>query len=326
MSRRSDRKAPMRRTALIKAAALGAAGVAGGLVAFTAWSARDAQRRVPPDGTFLDVDGARLHYVDMGSGPAIVLVHGLGGQLRNFTHSLTERLLRDHRVVVVDRPGSGYSTFVGTGGRGLHAQAAIIGRLITALKLDRPLLVGHSLGGAIALGVATQDGPPLGALALISPLTQPVDDVPAAFAALKKPSAVARALIAWTLAVPVGKLSRAATLAMIFGPDPVPADFGERGGGLLGTRPSAFFAASREVTEGGDELADVAADYGRITVPVGILFGRGDLILSPELHGGRTAAEIPGAELRLIDGGHMIPITAPDTVAAWIREQAARIR
>jgi pimeloyl-ACP methyl ester carboxylesterase len=315
----------MRASALFKGLAVGAVGVAGGLVAFTALGARDARRRVPADGRFVDVDGARLHYVDMGSGPPIVLIHGLGGQLRNFTYALTERLVKDHRVIVVDRPGSGYSTFVGTGGRGLHAQAAIIGRFLRALGVDRPLLAGHSLGGAIALAVATSEPALLGGVALIAPLTQPVDGVPPVFKPLYNPSAARRGLIAWTVAMPLGKLSRATRLAMVFGPDPVPDDFGERGGALLGGQPSAFVAASTEVTEGTGELKEVAADYSRITLPVGILFGRGDLILSPDLHGTRTAAQIPGAELRLIDGGHMIPVTAPDAVDGWLREQATRI-
>ena len=81
-----------------------------GLVLFSAWTARQVEKRVPPRGRFVDVDGARIHYLDEGSGPVLLLVHGLAGQMHNFTHSLFDRLTREHRVVVLDRPGSGYST------------------------------------------------------------------------------------------------------------------------------------------------------------------------------------------------------------------------
>jgi len=54
-------------------------------------------------------------------------------------------------------------------------------------------------------------------------------------------------------------------------------------------------------------------------VPVAILYGREDAILDPELHGAKIAADSPQVELTLIPGGHMIPVTAPEEVSAWIR-------
>ena len=55
-----------------------------GLAAFTGWKRKRAEQLVPPDGQFADVEGGRLHYLSIGEGAPIVLVHGLGGQLRNF--------------------------------------------------------------------------------------------------------------------------------------------------------------------------------------------------------------------------------------------------
>src|SRR5271156_894713 len=124
------------------------------LVLFSAWTARQVEKRVPPRGRFIDVDGARFHYLDEGSGPALLLVHGLAGQMLNFTHSLSDRLKRDHRVVVLDRPGSGYSTRPADASAALGPQADTIARFCQALGLERPLVVGHSMGGAIALALA----------------------------------------------------------------------------------------------------------------------------------------------------------------------------
>ncbi|RZM12026.1 MAG: alpha/beta hydrolase, partial [Sphingomonas sp.] len=187
-----------------------------------------------------------------------------------------------------------------------------------------PLLVGHSLGGAIALTLATKRPGLLGGLALLAPLTQPMEDVPDIFRPLVNPSPVRRAIIARTLAVPLGKLKRRRTLATVFAPDAVPADFGERGGGVLAGRPGAFQAASTEMSNVGD-LVEIAALYRDIALPVGILFGRGDRILDPDLHGAQTAAIIPGAQYETIDGGHMIPLTAPVATASWLRRQTGRM-
>jgi alpha-beta hydrolase superfamily lysophospholipase len=79
--------------------------IVAGLVLFTAWTAFQVGKALPPQGQFIDIEGTRIHYVDRGQGPAIVMIHGLGGQLRNFTHSLLDRLADEFRVVVIDRPG-----------------------------------------------------------------------------------------------------------------------------------------------------------------------------------------------------------------------------
>ena len=75
--------------------------IVGGLVLFTLWTARRVEAALPPQGRFMDVAGARLHYLDTGRGPDVVMIHGLGGQMRNFTHSLVargeRRISRDRR-------------------------------------------------------------------------------------------------------------------------------------------------------------------------------------------------------------------------------------
>ena len=78
------------------------------LALLSAWVAWRAERAVPPCGQFIETGGARIHYLDRGQGPAIVLIHGLGGQMQNFSHALLGRLTGEFRVILVDRPGSGY--------------------------------------------------------------------------------------------------------------------------------------------------------------------------------------------------------------------------
>src|SRR4051812_27153172 len=87
------------------AAALGVAAL------FNNLQTRRAERNYPPIGRFLDVDGVRLHYVEQGRGAPVVLIHGNGTMLQDYTTSgLIERLAGRHRVIVFDRPGYGYSS------------------------------------------------------------------------------------------------------------------------------------------------------------------------------------------------------------------------
>ncbi|WP_072384244.1 alpha/beta fold hydrolase [Novosphingobium sp. NDB2Meth1] len=295
---------------------------AAGLAAFTAWNRKRAEELVPPDGEFADVKGARLHYLDIGEGSPIVLVHGLGGQLRNFTYALSELLAPHHRLIVVDRPGSGYSAYHGDSDRGLAVQGAMIAELMDKLGLHRPLVVGHSLGGAIALAMALAHPGKIGGLALLAPLTQPIETIPQVFKALDLKSPLVRTLLAWTLAVPAGRLGADAANAQVFGPEPFPADFETRGGAALTLRPEAFVAACGDVEAARAEMAGIAARYGELSLPVGIMFAKGDLLLDPSVHGQPTVSAITGAELKLIEGGHMFPLTQPRVTADWIMERA----
>lgn len=297
----------------------GVTGAGAGLALFSQWAGRRAERQAPPDGLFLDVDGARLHHVDIGKGPAIVMIHGLGGQLRNFTYALTGRL-PGHRLVVIDRPRSGYSTVPADAEPGLKAQADLIARAIRALGLERPLLVGHSLGGAVALALALDHPGLVGGLALIAPLTQPQSQVPAVFRGLAAggTSKVGRAFVANLLAVPLGAATGRQTEAAVFAPEAAPADFAVRGGGILALRPGNVYAAMHDIQRAAAEMPGIAARYGELTLPVSILYARADNLLDWRLHGETTAAAIPGARLQLVDGGHMLPVTQPGVTAAFI--------
>jgi pimeloyl-ACP methyl ester carboxylesterase len=299
--------------------------VVAGLVLFTAWTARRVEKAVPPRGRFIDIDGARIHYIDEGSGPVLLLVHGLTGNMQNFTHSLLGPLKRDFRVVIIDRPGSGYSTRPADASATLTAQARIISRFCDELGLGRPVVVGHSLGGAIALALALNHPEKVGGLALLAPVTRRPDRVPPPFDGLAIASPLLRRLVAWTSATPVSIAYAERALAALFGPEPVPGDFAVRGGGLLTLRPSNFIGASTDLMASNGEAGEMPARFEELTMPVGILFGDGDRILDPAVHGKSLAAKVAGASFELIEGsGHMIPVTSADRTAAFITRTAQR--
>ena len=283
------------------------------------------ERMAPPQGGFLEVDGVRLHVLDRGAGPPVVLIHGLGGQIGHFVHSLVPRLEDDFRVVAVDRPGSGYSSPAPGGVRG---QATIFAHAIRALKLGKPLIVGHSLGGAVALALALDHPDCVGGLALIAPATHPVVKAPALFRSLVIRSALLRRLYAWTAAAPAALLARPVFFKVAFAPERAPADFGWAGGGLLALRPHNIYVTSSELTAvfKDDSIETMPQSYASLTVPIGILYGRDDRVLDWRAQGEAMAREIPSLDFELVDGGHMLPVTQPDVCAAFIRRIAAAMR
>jgi pimeloyl-ACP methyl ester carboxylesterase len=307
---------------LVLAVALGTAA----LVLFTAVIGFVVQRCLPPRGAFIEVAGERIHWLEQGQGPPLLLIHGLCGQIGNFTHSLVERLASDHRVIVFDRPGSGHSSRARNADGSLVQQAALVAELIRVLGLERPTVVGHSLGGAIALMLALNHPASVRTLALMAPVTQPQSKPPPAFELLAIRSARLRALVAWTIATPWGILQSTRVLKTIFAPQTGPLDMATRGGGLLTLRPANFIHASQDMAAAEIELPALARRYGELACPVSILFGRGDLILDPQRNGVQTAACNPARiQLTLTEGGHMLPVSIPDEVAAFIRHAGVRV-
>ena len=297
------------------------------LLLFTAYTARKVQALLPPKGRFVDVPGGRLHLRDFGQThagrPAIVMIHGLAGQLAHYTYGVAGKLAEHHRVVVVDRPGSGYSTRDPAASASLEAQAASVAALIRTLGLGPAFVVGHSLGGAVALTLALEHPQQVAGLALLAPLTHIREEVPAAFKGLTIESPFLRHVVAWTLAIPATIKSSATTLEQVFGPEAVPKDFATRGGGLLSLRPSAFLSASSDLQALPASLPHIETRYATLRLPVSVLYGKDDRILDWKANGQALVDKVPGAKLTLVDGGHMLPVTQVEVTAAFIEAALA---
>lgn len=300
---------------------------------FTRKLQRVAEERLPPAGQFMDVDGARLHYVDRGvlrDGPAIVMLHGLAGQLHNFGYSLVDDLAQDTRVIALDRPGSGYSTRRTGHATTLFAQADAIEELCRRLNLGRVVFVGHSLGGALSLAVALRHRERVAALALIAPLTTYSGRMPKVFGRLRIRNDLLRRAFAALLATPLLIINRDRIMPQIFGPESVPADYAVRAGGLLSLRTSQFVGASQDLGALPAVMPEIERRYPDLNVngapPIGVLYGRHDRILDAALQCHALASPVPHVQVELVDGGHMLPITQPEVCARFIRECWQRAR
>lgn len=301
--------------------AIAGASLAAGLLGaglYSARAARKAEEAVPMDGRLVEAGGTLLHVTEQGEGPPLLLIHGLGAQLRSFAQELVDELARDYRVIRVDRPGSGYSPPLPSRSQRLADQAEAIAALIEAMGLEKPWLVGHSLGGALSLHVAERHAGKIAGLALIAPATQPVPSVPEVFRGLMVPLPLT-GLVSRTIAVPLGLATRDKVLEQVFRPEPVPADYLTAGGGALALRPGNIEAACADLQLAQIGAEEMVGSYATLSLPVAILYGREDNLLDHRLHGATTADAIPGAKLTLVEGGHMLPYSQPLETARWVR-------
>ena len=246
-------------------------------VAMNLWTrklTREGQTRVPQLGQIVPVRGGSVHFVEKGD-PAkqtLVLIHGLTGQLQHFTYALVDMLADDYHVIAVDRPGCGYSTRDSADLGRLSEQGRMIQEFLDSKGVSDPVLVGHSLGGAVSLAMALDYPEKTKALALLAPLTQVMPGPPPVFKPLEIRTEWLRNFIGNTIAVPMAAKTAPHALSAVFDPEPAPDDFLDRAGGALGLRPSAFITASQDVVGIDDSMEAQVARYPTLTVPGGILY------------------------------------------------------
>jgi pimeloyl-ACP methyl ester carboxylesterase len=154
------------RTALACAAA-----ALGALALVNHAAARRAERKHPPRGKFIEVDGVRLHYTDRGAGRPIVLIHGNAVAGDDYdTSGVADLLLGDdgYRVVVFDRPGFGHSERLRGRAWTAMEQAELLHQALKQLRIERPVVVGHSWGAIVALSLAARHPADTAGLVLLS--------------------------------------------------------------------------------------------------------------------------------------------------------------
>ncbi|MEL7465214.1 MAG: alpha/beta hydrolase [Pseudomonadota bacterium] len=296
------------------------------LAILTQFLGANAAGALPARGKRTKVRGAKLHWVEEGDGPPVVMIHGLGGNLHHFKYAMIDELKGDFRCIAVDRPGCGWSERDGPAQATLAEQARIIADFIEAEGLGAPLIVGHSLGGAIAETMAINHPDKVGAIALICPATAEVTETPDAFKGIDIPKPWLIPALGYTISGAAGLLLEKKIFAEVFAPEAVPTDFMMKGGGVLGRRPEAFISAAQDLAAARASVAQVLGREGEIAAPVGVLYGAADNILDPKTHG-EDFAEKTGGTYEAIEGkGHMIPFTAPGPCADFVREMAKRMK
>lgn len=285
--------------------------------------ARSAETNVPASGSFITVNGRKLHYLDRGDGPVLLFVHGLGGNLHNFDWPLWSYLPDGYRLIAADRAGAGYSTGGAPHSGLIRDHAADLVALLDALEIDKAMVVGHSLGGAIALAMAVLYPERVAGLALISPLTKFKAEVPKGMEGLNIRSPLMRSFVSRTFAVPASVRATERTMEYVFGPQQPPAGYAVEGGAMIGLRPSHFYATSTDFVAVEKDLPQLETRWSEIEVPVGVLFGTEDRLVDYRANGEALRDKLPALKLDLLEGvGHMPQYARPRETADFIGEMA----
>lgn len=286
--------------------------------------ARQAERRNPPSGRFLDVDGVRLHYTERGDGPPLVLLHGNGSMIEDFTSSgLVDLAARQHRVIVFDRPGFGHSTRPRGTIWNADAQADLYQKALERLNVSRAVFLGHSWGASVAVALALRHPQTVSGLVLASGYYYPtarVDMVLLSGPAMPLLGDVAR----YTIAPMASRLVWPLLMRKIFGPAPVPAKF-EHFPREMAVRPSQIRAGAAESAHLIPTAAAVSGDYATLKMPVVIVVGAEDRLIDPVAQSCRLHDTIAQSSLHSVPGsGHMVHQTSPEAVMAAIDEAFAQ--
>ena len=307
-------------TALVGAAALGV------LAAVNTTAARLAERNHPPTGRFIEVDGVRLHYTDRGEGSPVVLIHGNAVTGSDWdTSGVADLLLREHRVIIFDRPGFGYSTR--PRGRMWTAaqQAELLHQALQRLGVERPVVVGHSWGTMVALELAARHPADTAGLVLVSGYyfwTLRPDVLLVAAGAVP----ILGDILRYTISPLLGRLQMPLLQWAMFSPARIPDRFRAEYSPAMALRPGQIRATSVDgvlMIPGALGLRD---DYRNLDLPVAIIAGDSDKVVFKR-RSERLAASIRGSTLRIIEGaGHMVHHFASRQVAQAVEDVLADTR
>ncbi|MDP4022399.1 alpha/beta hydrolase [Methylobacterium sp. NEAU 140] len=277
------------------------------LAASRAAEPRPARTERAPAGRFVTVDGLRVHVIVRGRGRPVVLIHGNGTMAEDYAIcGLIDRLAERYRVIALDRPGFGRTDRPRLRAWTAAAQAALVGRVLDALNVERPLVLGHSWGTLVALALAAEGRRDLRGLVLLAGYYFPQlrADV-----TLAKPFAVPILGDAARAAVP-GPVNRALaeqSFRQVFRPQPVPARFTARFPVEIAAAPTQLRAVAEDAAALNATAAWLQTVYPRLTLPVEILTGDADGIVDPAAQSMRLHAALPGSRLTVLPGlGHMI--------------------
>ncbi|MGI8527822.1 MAG: alpha/beta fold hydrolase [Pseudolabrys sp.] len=296
------------------------------LAVVTVIGTAEIERGYPPAGRFVDVEGGRVHVLELGApeAPPVVLLHGASGNLGDMRLALGERLAARYRVILIDRPGHGWSDRPGGRDDASPARhAALIHQALGKIGVTKAIVLGHSWAGALATAYALAYPGETAGLVLLAPVTHPwpggvswINNIVA--------TPVIGPMIARTVILPAGYFLIASGIEAVFAPQSPPPDYARRTGVDMILRPTEFIANAQDLVDLKGFVTAQAPHYGEIKAPVAIIAGDdNDKVVSTKIHSRAIARQLPDAKLTVLPGvGHMVQYAAPDPIAEAIDRMA----
>jgi len=305
------------------AALAGTLGVAASGLIVSRVLTRAAERRNPAPGRTLDVNGTKLHALQQGSGPDVLLIHGAAMMASEMVLALGDAL-SGYRVTAIDRPAHGWSDKRRQ--PSINDQAELFHAAAAQLGLRAPVLVGHSLGGAVALAYADRFADDISGVVAVAPLAYPGWG-PAHLGRAVRGAPVLGPLLSNTTLGLFDRPMMRGVMRLIFSPQKPTAAFRETIDVDLLARPGPMVADGADFVRASLDLRTLSKRYADFPAPLHVVVGERDRILKPKRQGLRLAETAPHARLTQVPGkGHMVHHFAPEAVAAAVAEVRERSR
>jgi len=261
---------------------------------------------------------------DDGSVPDLVLIHGASGNTRDMTFDLAPRLAADYRVIVLDRPGLGYTERINRTGATITQQAALLQKAAAQFGAENPIVLGHSYGGAVALAWAVTQPDHIAALVDLAGAAKPWESgLSTYYRVLSHP--VLGPLVIPFITAYVDDTRVEQAVSEIFTPQQPPEGYLAHIGAGLTLRRHSMRANALQRANLLGEIEALHPRFDEITVPVEIVHGTADTTVGVSIHSRPLADQVTAANLTTLDGiGHMPHHAAPDAVTAAIHRAATR--
>ena len=286
------------------------------------------ERLYPQNGKTVDVTAAVLNMVELGpsdaAGPPILLLHGASSNLEAMRKPLGDLLAKHHRVILIDRPGHGWSVREREADSTPENQARMIEEALAKLGASPVIVVVHSLAGALGARMALDYPERVAGLVMLAPVTHPwYGGVGFYNSAVTTP--IVGPLLAYTITLPLGLLLANQSARGVFLPQTMPENYVKDTAAPLLLRPREFLANARDLVTLKQAVAEQAPRYGEIRAPVTIISGDVDKTVSTVIHSRIFASAVPNAKLIVLPGiGHMIQNAVPDLVVSEIEAMICR--
>jgi pimeloyl-ACP methyl ester carboxylesterase len=284
-----------------------------------------AERRNPPAGKFVEVDGVRLHYVEQGQGEPLVVLHGNGSMIQDFASSgLIEMAAKTYRVIAFDRPGHGHSDRPRSTIWTAEAQAELIEAALGKIGItSKAIVLGHSWGCSVGVALALRRPDLVGGLVLASGYYFP--SVRADVVTMSGPAVpVLGDVLRYTLSPVLARIMWPLLTRKMFGPESVPKKFEDGFPKEMTFRPSQIRASAAESALMIPDAMAASAHYTELKMPVVIVAGEEDRIVDIDQQSARLHSELPNSIIYRVPGaGHMVHQTAVDIVMTAIKAAAS---
>jgi pimeloyl-ACP methyl ester carboxylesterase len=282
----------------------------------------------PQAGTSIAVNGATLNVVDLGpreATPPIVLIHGASSNLQAMRLPLGDLLAGKHRVILIDRPGHGWSVRERETDSTPAIHAGMIEEALRKLDTGPVIVVAHSLAGATGARVALDYPGRVAGLVMLAPVTHPWHGGVGFYNSVVTAPLVGP-LLAYTVTLPLGLLLAEQSARGVFMPQAMPKNFVKDTATLLLLRPREFLANARDLVTLKQAVEEQAPRYGEIRAPVTIISGDLDKTVSTVIHSRLFASAVANAKLIVLPGiGHMIQNAVPDLVVSEIEAMIGKV-